>query len=75
MTDASDIDIVLLFADTEHKSRSMSLLYRNPCSVEWPTDLLPYTKDEFEKSAAKGGGMCWLALREGRILFQKEEQA
>jgi hypothetical protein len=73
MTDASDIDIVLLFVDSEQKSRSMNVLYRNPCPTEWPTDLLPYTKDEFDKSASKGGGICWLALKEGRILFQREK--
>lgn len=68
MTDASDLDFVLLFNDSSQKKQLMGQLYRTPCPVEWPTDLLAYTREEFLLSASKGGGVCWLALREGLLL-------
>lgn len=73
MTDASDLDFVLLFNDSSHKKALMSQLYRAPCPVEWPTDLLAYTREEFALSVSKGGGVCWLALREGRLLHGNGE--
>lgn len=71
MTEASDIDFVLLFENELIKKNSMMAVYKSPCPVEWPTDLLPYTQEEFTKSAKSGGGVCWLALREGRLLYGK----
>lgn len=71
MTDASDIDLVLLFENESIKKTSMAAVYKTPCTVEWPTDLLPYSQEEFTKSANSGGGVCWLALREGRLLYGK----
>lgn len=71
MTDASDLDFVILFENESIKKQSMTAIYKTPCPVEWPTDLLPYTQEEFTQSAHSGGGVCWLALREGRLLYGK----
>jgi hypothetical protein len=71
MTTSSDVDLILIFEDDLALKQSMKLLWKARPKDDWPMDVLPYTKDQFKLSVSKGGGICWLALKEGKLVFSK----
>lgn len=72
MTEESDIDLIIIFNnDVDLKEVSYQLAKNRPKN-DWPQDLILQTRQSFEWSVAKGGGACWLADREGKILFERE---
>ena len=69
MTDASDIDIALLFPDTESLIQAKRRLYAlPPCPDPWPCDMVCYTIVEFQERVQRGG-LCELIREEGRLLY------
>ncbi len=73
MTEASDIDLIVVYPnDTNLKVVQRAISKTRPIN-DWPHDLLLYTTESFEKSVLKGGGVCWLAQKEGKILFQRRK--
>lgn len=74
MTDASDVDIIIVYPnEIDLKSISYILAQSRPIN-DWPHDLILQTEKSFLSSVAKGGGACWLANKEGKILFEKEKK-
>lgn len=71
MTTASDIDLIVVFSDESLKKKVQKDLFKARPSDDWPHDLLLYSLAEFEASCKKGGGVCWLAQREGKLIYQK----
>ena len=71
MTDASDVDLIVKFANQQARDRARQLLFRSRPKEDWPHDLLLLTEEEFERSAAQGGGAAYVAQREGRIIYPK----
>ncbi|MGZ3745573.1 MAG: nucleotidyltransferase domain-containing protein [Pseudobdellovibrionaceae bacterium] len=72
MTDASDIDLVLIYPDnSDLKKISLELAKTRPSEDNWPHDLIFETLDTFTKKVKKGGGACWVANLEGKILFER----
>jgi predicted nucleotidyltransferase len=69
MSTASDLDLIVIFQSRLELKQDMATLYKNYLCDGWPTDLLSYTSEEFETQQQKGGGVCWLAAREGRVLY------
>ena len=72
MTDASDIDLVLIFPDTVDLSIIKESVFKSRPRDDWPHDLLFFTESQFIKSCASGGGVAYLAQNEGRTLFQRD---
>lgn len=73
MTEASDIDLIVIYANnTDLKDTQKNIAVTRP-KDDWPHDLLLYTEETFNKSVQKGGGVCWLAEREGKIIFTSEK--
>ena len=75
MTDASDIDLILIFPDDHDVRTTKNIVYKARPKDDWPQDLLFYTEQEFDSSLAKGGGAAYVAAAEGVILFEKEAKA
>ncbi len=70
----SDVDIILVFKDQETLSKSMKRIWKARPQDDWPMDLLAFTKVQFFESVSKGGGVCWLALREGKLIYNGGEK-
>lgn len=72
MTDGSDVDLIVIYPNGENLRDIQLNLAKNRDKDDWPHDLILKTVAEFDLSVSKGGGACWLASREGRILYDKE---
>ena len=72
MTEASDIDLILIFDTEDQQNCAKTKLWKSRPSNDWPADLIFHTPDTFRLSCEKGGGASWLANREGIVLFEKE---
>ena len=68
MTERSDVDIAVIFADEESLVAGRKALYAVPPIGPWPTDLLFYSKDAFERRR-EAGGVCELIGKEGRLVY------
>lgn len=72
MTDASDVDLILLFPnDANLKEIRHDLAKARPLD-DWPHDLILETISGFQFQINKGGGACWIAENEGKILYSQE---
>ena len=71
MTEASDVDLIVIFANRELKEQAAEKLWKNRPANDWPHDLIMHTQESFRESCAKGGGASWLAAREGTVLHEK----
>lgn len=74
MTDASDIDIIVIYAKKDDRDLARQKLFQSRPKDDWPHDLLLLTEKEFELSAAKGGGASYVAKQEGRIIYHKGDR-
>lgn len=72
MTDASDVDIIVILGFGEDRNLVSQALNRTRLMDDWPHDLFLYSNDAFEASCRKGGGICWVARQEGKIIYSKE---
>ncbi len=73
MKEDSDIDIILIFNNAIDVKNAKEKLFLSRPKDDWPHDLFFFTKEEYKKSVQKGGGLCWLAEREGKILYERNE--
>lgn len=67
MTEASDIDMVLVFPDEEAVKKARSAIYGRPPAEAWPADILLATEAGF-KRRREAGGLYELVAREGRLI-------
>ncbi len=74
MTDASDIDMVLIFPNDQDLSATKMAVFKARPKEDWPQDLLFYTQREFSDSVAKGGGAAFIAAEDGIVLWEKKEE-
>jgi hypothetical protein len=72
MTEASDIDLILIFRDMEEQKRAREQLWKSRPTDDWPADIIFHSSNSFCDSCNKGGGASWLANREGIVLFGKK---
>ncbi len=72
MTEASDIDLIVVFKTPEDLNSAKRKLWSSRPSDDWPVDLVFHTTESFQHSCEKGGGASWIASREGIVLFEKE---
>lgn len=72
MTEASDIDLILVFSESETLKEAQERLWRSRPADDWPADIIFHTNETFRLSCEKGGGASWLASREGIVIFEKE---
>jgi hypothetical protein len=75
LTDASDVDLIVKFATKEERDTGRQRLFQSRPKDDWPHDLLLLTEDEFQRSAAQGGGAAYVAQQEGRIIYPKGKSA
>lgn len=73
MTESSDVDLIVLFSNNSNLKKIGIDLAKNRPKDDWPHDLLLLTQDEFEFYKNKGGGACWIAAQEGKILFERQD--
>ncbi|MCX6131835.1 MAG: nucleotidyltransferase domain-containing protein [Proteobacteria bacterium] len=70
MTDASDVDLIVTFADKQQREQARQELFKSRPKDDWPHDLLLLTSEEFARSASTGGGAAYVAKTEGRVIYQ-----
>lgn len=68
MTDRSDVDIAVIFADEASLKSGRASIYAQPMIDSWPTDLLFFTEAQFE-ARRRSGGVCELIWREGKAIY------
>ena len=71
MTTASDVDLIIIFKTVAEIELAKPKLFQSRPATDWPHDLLFYDVDAFRNSVQKGGGVCWIAAQDGRILYQR----
>lgn len=71
MTEASDVDIILIFPNNVDIKKVTFQLEKNRPKDDWPHDLIFQTEESFAQSISKGGGACWLASKEGVVLYER----
>ena len=72
LTEASDIDLAILYASDEELKQGRVEYYKQRAPVDWPVDVLFFTKKAFEEKKAIGG-VCMIIAEEGRVLFNRIE--
>lgn len=68
LTEASDIDIALIFEDTAQLRAARRALASRSRPDNWPQDVLYYTEDDFYRRA-RSGGAAQIIVEEGRRLY------
>ncbi len=69
MTEASDIDVILIFASLDDLKHARENLWKKRPVDDWPADIIFHTPNSFRASCDKGGGASWLANREGKVIY------
>lgn len=72
MTDASDVDIVLLFRNAVAIREAQQTLARTPRLDSWPQDILWYCLDDFYEQS-QVGGVPMITVEDGRRIYPREE--
>jgi predicted nucleotidyltransferase len=72
MTEASDVDIALVFDDPENLRACRDALHATPRTPDWPVDLAFFLYDDLYERA-KVGGLPMLIVEEGRRLYWRDE--
>lgn len=73
MSEASDIDVVLIF-DSEELAKSSSKLVhlKRKKSLEWPTDIICVHRATFEERS-RLGGVFMIAREDGKVVYRRRE--
>ena len=71
MTEASDLDIVLVFDLREQAIDALKRLYSARQRSHWPIDILSVDRAHFEKMS-RLGGILFVAADEGRTIFERK---
>lgn len=74
LTDVSDMDIALICEDDAHVQAVRHVLGRARRPLDWPVDLVYFTRAEFERKRTHGG-VAWLIAREGVRLIDGGSEA
>ncbi len=69
MTEASDIDAVLIFDTAQQARTAQSQFYQQRVFV-WPTDAICVDEQLFAERSAVGG-ILYVAAHEGKVLFDR----
>lgn len=72
MTTASDVDLIIIYQNSTNLKEVRQELFKRRSKEDWPQDVFFYTENTFQNSCDKGGGICWLAQQEGKIIYEKE---
>jgi len=72
MTEASDIDLALLFGDEGEIRHAQTKLARTPRLDEWPQDLVWFRHADFYERA-KIGGLPMIVVEDGRRIYPRSE--
>lgn len=66
----SDLDLAIIFENQEQLIRQKKIILNSKLFLDYSTDLLFFTRDEFEKKSALGG-VCTIIKNEGKIIYDK----
>lgn len=73
MTNQSDVDLILLFnEDADLRKMNETLFLMRPKTDLWPQDVILETETTYQMKVARGGGACWIASQEGKIIFERK---
>jgi len=71
MTEASDVDLILLFHDAAAIRVAQRALARTPRPDDWPQDILWYRRSDFYQQSTLGG-VPMIAVEDGRRIYLRE---
>lgn len=71
MTEASDVDIALVFDTRDALLSCRRRLLSSPRSDDWPVDLVFFLHDDFVRRS-KIGGLPMIIINEGKRVFPEE---
>jgi predicted nucleotidyltransferase len=72
MTDSSDLDLLVVVEDHVNLRELKKAYYKQRSHALHPVDILFFRESEFNARKAIGG-VCYLAMTEGRILCQTDQ--
>lgn len=72
MTEASDVDIALVFGDEEEIKQARRAIHPRPRPDLWPQDLAFFTQADFENRSSLGG-LPLIIANEGRLVYERGE--
>ena len=73
MTDASDVDIAIVFEDADVLAAARRRLYDTPRTDEWPHDIVFFVADDLRHRSTIGG-LPMLIIEEGTKIYDWEAQ-
>jgi len=73
MTDSSDVDLIVIYDNSTDLKKVQQELFSKRPKDDWPHDLLILTESDYEGQCQKGGGACWLALTEGKLIHERKK--
>ena len=73
LTEASDIDLALVFATGDEISFAREALHRRARSDLWPQDVVFFLKEDIERRASIGG-LPMLIMREGVRIYPEDRE-
>jgi predicted nucleotidyltransferase len=72
LTDHSDIDLALLFENSEDLNAAREVVFYRDPDDEWAQDLLLYLESDFERRKHLGG-VCQLIFEEGICIYERNK--
>jgi predicted nucleotidyltransferase len=69
----SDLDLLVIKADVEHRRRLAQQIYLNLIGITTPVDVIVLTPEDIEQCRDKVGTIIGPALREGREIYAAED--
>jgi hypothetical protein len=69
MTEAWDIDLILIFSTADEQKATREKLWKSGPADDWPDDMIFQTVASFRMSCDTGGGISWCAACEGIVIF------
>ncbi|MGZ3782744.1 MAG: hypothetical protein ACXVCY_19025, partial [Pseudobdellovibrionaceae bacterium] len=66
--------ILIYPTNSELKKISLELARTRPSADKWPHDLIIETVETFANKVKKGGGACWVANQEGKVVFERNKK-
>ena len=71
MTDASDVDLAVVFEDEHSLAASRRRLHAAPRTDEWPHDIVFFVAADLAERS-KIGGLPMLIVEEGKKIYRRE---
>jgi len=73
MTDSSDVDLIVIYDNFSDLKKVQHDLFLKRSKDDWPHDLLILSESDHERQCQKGGGACWLAQTEGKVIYERKK--